>query len=216
MRRFLLSLTVLTALTAALTVAALAPPASGQALSPGCATLNDPSWDAYYTSRGAGPVQFAAGDHITMAAGPPDTFAGLLELLVDNTQVNSAAFPGTVEYTFPAAGSHEVIWRVAGFAGTATWVVNCTPAPFDPEQAITGLKDTVSGMGLPKGMITALNAKLNAALKALEADDHAGACTALQDFQKLVNAQTGKKLSAGQAEDLTDAARQIFEQICFT
>jgi FIMAH domain len=214
-RRFLLCLTVLAVLTAALAVAALAPPASGQALSPGCAALNNPVWDAYYTQRGAGPIQFAAGDHITMAAGPPDTFTGLLQLSVDSTQVDGTAYPGTVEYTFPAAGQHLVVWGVAGFAGTATWAVSCE-AGFDPDQAITDLKDTVSGMGLPKGLTTALNAKLNAALAALDADDHASACTALQDFQNLVNAQTGKKLTQGQAEDLTDAATQIFEQICFT
>ena len=87
---------------------------------------------------------------------------------------------------------------------------------FDPEQAIADLKDTVSGMGLPKGLTTALNAKLNAALKALDADNHASSCTALQNFQHLVNAQTGKKLTEGQAGDLTEAATQIFEHICFT
>jgi len=116
----------------------------------------------------------------------------------------------------PPAGITNVTITDGVHTGNGLITVTYTTPVFDPEQAITDLKDTVSGMGLRKGLTTALNAKLNAALKALDADDHAGACTALQDFQNLVNAQTGKKLSAGQAEDLTDAARQIFEQVCFT
>ena len=68
-------------------------------------------------------------------------------------------------------------------------------------------------MGLPKGLTTALNAKLNAALAALDADDTAGACTSLQDFLNLVSAQSGKKLTEEQAEELTDAANAIREQL---
>jgi FIMAH domain len=180
--------------------------------------LNDPFWDAFYPQRAAGPdLQFAAGEHITMAAGLPAVVGPLSQvtLRIDGTVVQTTGFPGTVEYTFPAAGTHLVAWNVDG---DATWTVSCEAAvgAFDPEQAITDLKDTVSGMELPKGLTTALNAKLNAALRALDADNHAGACTALQDFQNLVNAQTGKKLTEGQAGDLTDAATQIFEHICFT
>jgi len=83
-------------------------------------------------------------------------------------------------------------------------------------QLVSNLKDTVSGMGLPKGLTTALNAKLNAALKALEADDAEAACTAMHDFLNLVKAQTGKKLSQAQAMELTAAAKDIEERICFT
>jgi subtilisin-like proprotein convertase family protein len=95
------------------------------------------------------------------------------------------------------------------------WSLDITTA-FDAEEAIGDLRDLVAGMGIHHGIANALDSKLRAALAALEADDTAGACVALQDFQNLVNAQTGKKLSVSQAQQLTDAARRIFEQICFT
>ena len=127
---------------------------------------------------------------------------------------------GSFSFNVPANASFVVEVEECSSGGISTYSLNVTgngvALPFDPEQAITDLKDMVSGMGLPKGLTTALNAKLNAALKALDADNHLGACTALQDFQNLVNAQTRKKLTEGQAGDLTEAATQIFEHICFT
>ena len=80
---------------------------------------------------------------------------------------------------------------------------------------LTALRELVASLDIHHGIAKALDSKLRAALAALEADDTAGTCTALQDFRNLVKAQTGKKLSAGQAEDLTDAAIDIQEQICF-
>jgi NADPH:quinone reductase-like Zn-dependent oxidoreductase len=65
------------------------------------------------------------------------------------------------------------------------------------------------------GVVEAVGSSVTEFKTALEADDTVGTCTALQDFRNLVKAQTGKKLSAGQAEDLTDAAIHIGEQICF-
>jgi subtilisin-like proprotein convertase family protein len=82
-----------------------------------------------------------------------------------------------------------------------------------PEQSILDLQETVSGLGLPMGLTTALNAKLQAALNALAIDDTAGACVAMQDFLNLVSAQTGKKLTEAQAEQLTDAANDIRTQL---
>ena len=209
MRRFLLSLAVLAALAAALAAAALAPPASGQALSPGCALLNGPNADGFYVAGTLGDTQFAAGEHVTMTAGlPADGPPTQVRLFVD-VLVDSTAFPGTVEYTFPAAGTHSLAWLVFG-GGSATWTVSCTPAPFDPEQAITDLRNLVAGMGLPKGVTTALNAKLNAALKGLDTDS---ACGPLQAFLNQVNAQAGKKLSSAQAGELTDSANHIRDQL---
>src|SRR5262249_47781605 len=52
-------------------VAALAPQARGQALSSGCAALNDPQLDGSYEANQLTNLQFAAGDHITMTAGEP-------------------------------------------------------------------------------------------------------------------------------------------------
>jgi subtilisin-like proprotein convertase family protein len=83
----------------------------------------------------------------------------------------------------------------------------------DPVQMIDDLRDLVAGMGIHHGIANALDAKLRAALAALEADDEASACVAMQDFLNHVSAQSGKKLTEDQAQELTDAANHIREQI---
>ena len=82
-------------------------------------------------------------------------------------------------------------------------------SPVDPAQLVSNLQGTVTGFRLPKGLTTALNSKLNAVLDALDADDTAGACDSLQAFVNQVNAQTGKKLTAGQAASLLTQAQNI-------
>src|SRR5262249_31098227 len=138
--RSLLFLTVLAALVAALIVGALAPQARAQALSPGCASVNDPLKDGVYNSFGVFNGEFAAGDHITITVGPPINPANVVPtdptLTVGGTVVDSESFPGTLQYTFPAAATVNVIWQVT--RGNPTWDASCTPA-FDPVQAITDL-----------------------------------------------------------------------------
>ena len=147
-----------------------------------------------------------------MTAGlPADGAPTEVRLSIDATVVDSTAFPGTVEYTFPAAGTHHVEWAVIS-SSNVTWTVSCTPA-FDPEQAITDLEGTVSGMGLPKGLTTALNSSLQEALDALAINDTASACSDLQSFLSQVNAQTEKKLSSSQAQQLTTSANDIRTQL---
>jgi hypothetical protein len=79
-----------------------------------------------------------------------------------------------------------------------------------PAQLIASLQGTVTGLGLPKGLTTALNSKLQ---HALDADDTAGACDSLQAFLNQVKAQTGKKIPSGDAQELTDAANDIRTQL---
>jgi len=62
---------------------------------------------------------------------------------------------------------------------------------------------------VPSGTKNALVAKLNAALKALKANQTATACARLQDFINLVQAQSGKKISAIAASGLIADATQI-------
>jgi subtilisin-like proprotein convertase family protein len=79
----------------------------------------------------------------------------------------------------------------------------------DAGQAIADLQEQVAGLGLSKGLTTALNSKLDEALEALDAEDTAGACDSLQAFLNQVNAQSGKKLTEEQADELTAAANEI-------
>ena len=67
--------------------------------------------------------------------------------------------------------------------------------------------------GLPSGTVTALNAKLNAAIAAANAGQTKTAVNELNAFLNYVSAQTGKKLTTAQAGQLTAAARDIIASI---
>jgi subtilisin-like proprotein convertase family protein len=92
------------------------------------------------------------------------------------------------------------------------WSLDIT-AGTTPEQKISDLQDLVAGMGIHHGITNALESKLQHALDALAADDTAGACYWMQSFVDLVNAQTGKKISSGNAQQLIDAANEIRTQL---
>jgi Ca2+-binding RTX toxin-like protein len=128
MRVSLLSLAVSIALAGALVVAALAPPASAQGISPGCEDANDPIYDKSYRLAGwLFPRNFAAGDRLSARAGTPTGFGTptTVTLNVNNVDVETVAFPGTVEYVFTTAGGYTAYWDVDGGA-SATWTVGCT------------------------------------------------------------------------------------------
>lgn len=94
---------------------------------------------------------------------------------------------------------------------------NVTPDPASSTNgafasAISTLASTVSGMGLEKGITTALSAKLQGAREALNRNQKNSACTALQDFLNQAGAQSGKKISTAQAAQLTASATSIRAQ----
>jgi len=92
------------------------------------------------------------------------------------------------------------------------WSLDIT-AETTPEEKISDLQDLVAGMGIHHGITNALESKLQNALDALAADDTAGACYWMQSFVDLVNAQTGKKISSSDAQQLLDAANDIQTQL---
>jgi hypothetical protein len=106
----------------------------------------------------------------------------------------------------PSVGSSFSTTGLSGFRIP----VSVTLASLDPAQMIEDLQTTVSGLGLPKGLTTALNSSLR---DALGASDAAGACDALQAFVNKVRAQTEKKLTSEQAAQLTSAANEIRTQL---
>ena len=87
--------------------------------------------------------------------------------------------------------------------------VSVTLASVDPAQMTEDLQATVSALGLPKGLTTALNSSLRDILDALAVNDTAGACASLQAFLSKVRAQAGKKLTSDQVQQLTSAANDI-------
>lgn len=94
---------------------------------------------------------------------------------------------------------------VAGLTAACSFIVTVTGA----EEQLGDLQGTVSGLGLPQGMTTALNTKLQAALDAYAAGDIATACASLNAFLNEVNAQAGKKLTVTQAAMLRAEAERI-------
>jgi hypothetical protein len=90
-----------------------------------------------------------------------------------------------------------------------------TTLPSTPQvvQAIDDLRERVASYGLQRGPARSLDAKLEAALNAWQAGNSAGACSALSDFLNEVRAQTGKKLTEAQAQQLSAAANDIRTQI---
>jgi hypothetical protein len=78
-----------------------------------------------------------------------------------------------------------------------------------PSSATTDLQTTIEGFGLDYGTLNSFQAKLQAALSALDAGDTAGACRSLQDLINAVSAQSGKKLTVAQATAVIAEATRI-------
>jgi hypothetical protein len=213
--RTLLLLAVVAAAASALLGATLAPAASAQDLSPGCQLLNGPLVDGVYIEAVLPSLEYAAGDRILASAGPPSrnfVEPTSLKLLVGNDVVDTAPYPGTLEYVFPAAGTHvldwSIVWSIVPPVGLGvTWTVSCIPAPAAPE--IADLQGLVAASGLHHGIANALDSKLRAALAALEVGDTAGACDSLQAFLNQASAQSGNKLTPEQAQQFTEETNEI-------
>jgi len=74
---------------------------------------------------------------------------------------------------------------------------------------LTVMIHVVNSFHLKKGLQTSLDAKLRAALKAVQAGDTATACSDLSDFIGQVQAQSGKGLTTAQATQLVNEATVI-------
>lgn len=127
------ALAVSTVITAALAAAALAPAARTQPLSPGCTGANAGDLDGLHAQGGwVIPRTFAAGERLTVSAQPPISNAQpvSITLEINGTKVDSTAFPGTVNYTFTAAGGYTAWFFVTDSDGNrtanATWHVSCS------------------------------------------------------------------------------------------
>jgi hypothetical protein len=85
--------------------------------------------------------------------------------------------------------------------------------PGPPAQQLSTLMSTIISFGLPLGTTTSLNAKVNAALVALNGNDTATACSNLADLISAVQAQSGKRLTVAQANSIISAATQVRSQL---
>jgi hypothetical protein len=104
----------------------------------------------------------------------------------------------------PAGNKYAVVEGLA-FSAVASIV--------EPADAVENLIAAVDGMNLPKGIAQSLTAKLQAALKSIEAGRIAVAVNQLNAFNAEVKPLTGRQLSTAAAETLTSAARRIIETL---
>jgi len=127
--------------------------------------------------------------------------AGLFHSLALKSDQTVVGWGGnaTGQATPPASLSGVVAISAGDFHGLAL------VSAFDIDDLIA----LVNGLNINQGIQTSLLAKLNAAAAALAADNTTTACTKLQDFINECNAQSGKKLSVEQANELIARANEI-------
>ena len=82
-----------------------------------------------------------------------------------------------------------------------------------PSQETQGLIDTIKVMNLSQGITQSLDAKLDAAIDSLNAGDNNSAKASFNSFISEVGAQSGKKLTTDQSNQLISAAKNILNFI---
>ena len=85
-----------------------------------------------------------------------------------------------------------------------------------PAADIIELIDTVEGMNLQQGLDNSLDAKLDAAMNALDdvnQNNDVAAINSLQSFINAVEAQRGNKITSEQADELIAAAEEIIASL---
>jgi len=75
--------------------------------------------------------------------------------------------------------------------------------------ATNGLINQINALGLPNGTTTSLVAKLNDLITAFNTGDVATACADMTALSNEVNAQSGKKLTITEANDLLAVGAEI-------
>ena len=80
-------------------------------VSEGCAVVNDAQFDGFYISAGVN-LPFKAGEIVSAHSEEPSTETAPTQIIIRNASNNlaTAAWPGTAEYTIPAAGENHIGW----------------------------------------------------------------------------------------------------------
>ena len=182
----------------------------------------DRGWTYLYASTS----DFAFKTYVIPAADTtPPTLSLPSPVTVDATSPTGAV----VNYTASASDNQDPNPTVtcAPASGSTfpigTTTVNCTatdaagnsrPGSFTvtvngaPQQVANQIA-VIQGFGLPKGSETSFISKFQSAQSAMQADDTATACDALTSASNSAHAQSGKKLTVAQANEIIAAAQQI-------
>jgi hypothetical protein len=148
----------------------------------------------------------------------PDVAAGFLyayDCTDDGAfELSDAPTPSFV-CDYPSSGSFTARGRIIDKDGGFTeYTVVITVLA--PDEAIVDLVDTVKGLNLQQGIENGLDAKLDAALQALDdlnANNDIAAINSLQAFINAVETQRGKQLTDEQANMLISVAQRIIDSI---
>jgi hypothetical protein len=159
-----------------------------------------------------------------------------MDIYVDGV-LSNGALTGTIPSSIPHSTAEPRIGSVANggdpFEGfmdeVAIWDKALTPDDIllhytngligkgyldvSADDAIKDLFEDIQNEELPQGSETSLLSKLNAALEALDNGNNASAINILNAFINAVEAQSGKKLTEGQAAELVAAAKAILGKI---
>ena len=107
-------------------------------------------------------------------------------------------------------GQARIAYSAIGpFGDFDIWAFTFQVPSSSPPAQINDLIALVRSFDLPDGPENSFVVKLRTVLAALDAGDTGSACTALDSFISEAYAQTGKKLTSQQADQLITAARQI-------
>ena len=113
----------------------------------------------------------------------------------------------------PVAGlvlSGNTLYGTTAYGGSANnGTVFSLSLPLPPAEQINGLIALVQGLGLQSGTANSLIVKLQGAASALDRGNIEAACDNLGAFLNEVNAQSGKKLTAAQADLLIAEATRL-------
>jgi DNA-binding beta-propeller fold protein YncE len=119
------------------------------------------------------------------------------------------------QYTVGAGGALSPKSPAAVPVGRAPFgiAVRSTLGTPPPPPTIGDVIASIQALGLPGGTENALLAKLNGAQQSLDGGQSGAACNALGAFVNQVNAQSGKKIAAGDAQSLTDQAAAVQQSL---
>ena len=94
-------------------------------VSEGCAAVNDAGFDGFYISAGVN-LPFKAGETVTADSAAPINGTTPTQVIIRHASdvLATADWPGTAEYTIPAAGETSLGWATDTNAQT-TWTVGC-------------------------------------------------------------------------------------------
>jgi len=121
-----------------------------------------------------------------------------------NPRIACTSQPGSL---FPIGTTTVACTATDGAGNSANGVINIIVKRAGEQ--IIDLKILVKHFNFPKGTENSLLAKLQNAFTKLTRGDNAGACNELRAFISEVQAQSGKKISLAQANQMVTAANRI-------